>query len=196
MDPILWGPVFWSVLFEVGRNVQQNKDIDVCTFREWMYSLNWALPCSECRASFILILRHFPPPPKSFTNDQCLFYIWQVRDIVNRKLQRAESQCLTFEQFLIRSEIWDRFASSETVKTLLRIVIKHFSKDGVHVPSDVLFQIRKFIIMLPQLLPSECINEEVKRVINYFFLDCQKSNNTCIITKIPKEAKEWAFTIS
>ena len=195
MDPILWGPIFWSVLFEVGRNVQQNKSIDVCTFKEWMHSLNWALPCSECRASFILILRHFSPPP-SFNNDQCLLWIWQVRDIVNRKLQRAESQCLTFEQFLIRSKMWDRFASVDTVKTLLRIVIRHFSRDGVHVPSDVLFQIRKFIIMLPQLLPSACIDEEVKTVINYFFLDCKRSNDSCLIKQIPTEAKQWASTIS
>lgn len=158
MDPKIWGPPMWAILYEVCRNAD-NYPSKVDYISEFTEALRWSLPCSECRASFTIILS-FIPPTRPY-----LDWVWKVRNVVNQKLQCPISACITLEQFKSRVKSWKRFATSETVITILNILLFHFLKNISLVPKEHLKGLARFISLLPHVLPQHLIPTQLNQIL-------------------------------
>lgn len=193
MDPKVWGPVFWSILFESCKYVDSYKndttinDNPVLYINEFLRLLSWVLPCSECRASFNLIIQHFPPSKCS----SYLEWIWAVRNIVNQKLQCDKSSCIDLSTFLWRAKSWKHFATPLTVKTMLKYIIQNFCLHD-YVPCDCLSIVRRFVVLIPKVLPEKVIDDDVTNLVNSLF---QHAPDDPLCDKFKEFSKRWVSTI-
>lgn len=159
MDPKIWGPPMWNLLYEVCRHADENSQHTDDFIPQFVESLKWCLPCSECRASFTVILA-FLPPSRPY-----LDWIWKIRNVVNQKLQCPISACITLKQFKSRAKSWKRFAALETVITILNVLLFHFLKNMSLVPKEHLKGLARFIALLPVVLPEQIIPTQLKEIL-------------------------------
>lgn len=158
MDPKIWGPPIWGILYEVCRYADEFLS-KVNYITEFSEALRWSLPCSECRASFTIILS-FLPPTRPY-----LDWIWKIRNVVNQKLQCPISACITLEQFRSRAKMWKRFSTAETIITVLKFLLFHFTKNVSLVPKEHLKGLARFIALLPLVLPQDVIPSQLREIL-------------------------------
>jgi hypothetical protein len=91
MDPLLWGPCTWSVIFGVAFELPQS-------LRGVLNELRHLLPCGHCRTSFEYYCRQ---NPLSTCESEPVLYVWNLRDMVNRKLKR---HLISYSTFTRRSQ--------------------------------------------------------------------------------------------
>ena len=83
MDPNVWGPPMWNLLFDLSIKCSDEKYDDVVLLFRLMEHV---LPCRDCRKSLVdfrkkIELRMTPEDPTSTVR-----WLWVVRDMVNQKL--------------------------------------------------------------------------------------------------------------
>lgn len=157
----------WSILFEVCRYADEQPKTKNY-IQEFTEALRWCLPCSECRSSFTVILS-FMPPTAPYTE-----WVWKIRNIVNKKLQCPLSACITLEQFKNRNKLWKRFATNETVATIVDILLFHFLFHLDKVPKEHLKGLSRFLLLLPIVLPPKVLTEQMRNIL--FSRDQKYSN--------------------
>lgn len=115
MDPLLWGPPMWSVLFHLAQTG------DGASLKEVVSTLQHLLPCSHCRASFQHFCRKNPP---SVCLSDPVLYVWTLKDSVNQKLKRY---CIPYRVFRARLLTADYAGATNAVHTLCYVCrnIKH-----------------------------------------------------------------------
>lgn len=155
MDPKIWGPPFWRILYDCCKLVDtQEKTLDIIP--ELAESIRWALPCSECRASFTLISLCVPP------SEPYLEWIWKIRNIVNQKLQCPQSEFLPLDAFLEKAKNNKRFSRQEDVKTTFKIVVLHFTSPRV--PSHHICGVERFLCILMKCLSDDLLPVELREL--------------------------------
>ena len=151
MDPKIWGPTFWKVLFQcckiADEQQKSNKNNNVCLMPELIESLRFSLPCSECRTSFAFIVECLPP------QSPYLKWIWKVRNIVNQKLQCESSKCLSFDNFMKKSK--KRFATNSDYRKLLKLICSHYNRFDCHVPKEHIRGVERFMCTLACFLKHD-----------------------------------------
>ena len=95
IDPNVWGPMFWDILFYVAFHVDLKKHCqDIHTL---FHLLDVVLPCSHCRRSYALNKKQVPfvstivkSRPTSAAE-----WLWTIHDMVNQELGKI---CMSYEK--------------------------------------------------------------------------------------------------
>ncbi len=94
MDPNVWGPPLWDMLFTLAFKCDKKCAIDM---QHIAYLLEKIMPCSHCRRSYILYKKQLKPTTvitPEHPNSAAL-WLWSIHDMVNQKLGKI---CISFEK--------------------------------------------------------------------------------------------------
>lgn len=87
MDPDVWGPATWDILFTCAAKIR-NWD-QGCAFLNVVEHLRYLLPCRACRSSFGMFVESYPPPrPDVCDAKAATKWLWRCKDSVNQKLSK------------------------------------------------------------------------------------------------------------
>ena len=89
MNANFWGPAAWIFFHSIAENypdkpTEEEKE----SHKKFISLLPSILPCPHCRESFAIYMDQFPPDPYLHSRDQFTFWLYQIHDIVNNKLER------------------------------------------------------------------------------------------------------------
>lgn len=89
LTPGVFGPIFWDGLYMMAWCVPKdpNKDIQAA-FCDHARSLQFLLPCAECRYHYKRYLSRFPPEPHATHQLTLIRWVIGVHNSVNRRLGR------------------------------------------------------------------------------------------------------------
>lgn len=150
MDPTLWGPLAWSLIFDLNWGLCQLKnspelmatftdehirtiDAAVLTFYQ---SLQYMLPCKYCRESYryylssmdnLSLRRGAPVGHSSGVEKSCtkaLRWAYDLKNKVNDKLNKTHRP--TFEQVLARMQTLHSFGSQYSLMDFLFIIAENY----------------------------------------------------------------------
>lgn len=93
IDPNVWGPSFWNMLFTFSFHCDPVlcKDHFVALFR----ILGNVLPCQHCRKSYSNHLTKIDTASITYEANSASDWLWRMHDIVNAKLGKI---CISFEK--------------------------------------------------------------------------------------------------
>ena len=92
LDPEVWGPFFWDMLFMIAFRAQKE---DADKLHRLLQLLDYVIPCSDCRKSYMLFRQNEVQIPSSHQDELwAAKWLWVVHDYVNQKLNKP---CITFE---------------------------------------------------------------------------------------------------
>ena len=95
MDPNVWGPSLWDLLFFIACNidVKTNYDKIISLFQ----LLETMLPCSQCRRHYATYRAEVPPLSKIKRNKQesVAVWLWVIHDMVNQNIGK---HCISYEK--------------------------------------------------------------------------------------------------
>lgn len=87
MDPVVWGPPLWDLLFSVAFHHPEGCDD---ALYDLFTSLMFTLPCKDCQKSYAKILTRKAPLQRECRKDEYhAKWLWSVKDMVNQKLHKA-----------------------------------------------------------------------------------------------------------
>ena len=101
-----WGPSAWNFLFIsiMGRypiKINNNNPEDILikdSFKTLLTNLQVVMPCIFCRESFKGFLIELPIEPYLVGRIELMYWLYQMKDKVNKKLLKQESQCYNDEK--------------------------------------------------------------------------------------------------
>lgn len=107
-----WGPAAWDMLFNIALNVDLTKDHtkDAASIR-FFNGLGLMLPCQYCVDYYAIILKQMPienvigASRKKDDPYACFRWLYLVKNKVNEKLIRQETQCLLTHFLTIKDEL-------------------------------------------------------------------------------------------
>ena len=112
MDPQLWGPAMWQVLYGCSFELENQQMIGL------ILTLEHILPCTHCKKSISAYLRTLPPTLGiDNSKHSSARFIWAIKDRVNRKL--GTKTMLPFSAHCARHEVFPQPVSSMTIVDLL-----------------------------------------------------------------------------
>lgn len=151
LSPQIWGPLFWMTIHIVALGYPKKPTYgDKKAAKEFFESLQYLLPCSECRGHFRELLVKNPITPHLDRRDDLFKYTVMLHNDVNKRLgkpqmteveallyikrlgQRNESPILTremFEEIDMRSMIKGGFIGVG-ITLLIGTGIYFFSKES------------------------------------------------------------------
>jgi hypothetical protein len=93
MDTKVWGPPMWKSLFTIASNyplkIDKNNRLHVCKkryYKNFFTSLKNILPCKYCRISYKKFLKELPITPFLESRTQIMYWLYLIKDKVNKKL--------------------------------------------------------------------------------------------------------------
>lgn len=153
MDPVVWGPLAWNLMFDVARAVDAIRDVstrkrvkaDLSMFFE---SLRYTLPCLYCRQSY----RAFCDGARfeCKRDASALRWVWLLHNRVNLKLDKQQfSQCALAR----RATTWSMAASPQNVWDYLFLMALNYPET----PQAKTYAEKRdgytaFFLLLPSLL--------------------------------------------
>jgi hypothetical protein len=101
-----WGPAAWKFLFTsiMGRypnKIDTNNSEHIIiknSFKSMLTSLQIVMPCIYCRESFKIFLLELPIEPYLIGRIELMYWLYLMKDKVNKKLIRQEISCYTDEK--------------------------------------------------------------------------------------------------
>lgn len=84
IDPYVWGPPLWDILFSFAYRVPVDRVPHLLTLLDALRSL---LPCKYCRVSYAEFCARLPPVGLRRGEDVAQ-WLWTCKDTVNRKLEK------------------------------------------------------------------------------------------------------------
>lgn len=93
LDPDLWGPPFWDMLFVAAFHA---KPTDSEKLFKLLQLLDYVIPCTDCRKSYMMFRQNEVPIPVAAHSDAmwAAKWLWTVHDYVNQKLNKP---CISFQ---------------------------------------------------------------------------------------------------
>lgn len=140
MSTIKWGPAFWNALFIsiMGRYpVKINKTIidhleTKKAFKNMLCSLQMILPCIFCRNSLKEFVKKLPIDEYLVGRIELMFWLYQIKDKVNKKLLCQEKICYNDEKKRLKKA----FYTKEITELEYYSKIKEFKKETfITIPS-------------------------------------------------------------
>ena len=100
----VWGPSMWHVLHSMSFNYPVQPHIeDKHRYRDFIYSLQWTLPCGKCRKNFKMNLQKLPLRMKHMASRATFSrYVYDLHELVNTMLNKQSG--LTYEMARERYE--------------------------------------------------------------------------------------------
>ena len=95
MDPDIWGPCFWDMLFFIACNCDINTQYDnILTLFQLLETI---LPCSQCRRHYASYRTEVPPLHKIKRNkpESAAIWLWVIHDMVNQNIGK---HCVSYEK--------------------------------------------------------------------------------------------------
>jgi hypothetical protein len=105
-DTHSWGPAAWKFLFTsiIGRypiKIDTNNSEHIIiknSFKSMLTSLQIIMPCIYCRESFKIFLLELPIESYLIGRIELMYWLYLMKDKVNKKLIRQEISCYTDEK--------------------------------------------------------------------------------------------------
>lgn len=110
MDPAIWGPKSWDVLFVSALRMEPAAVVPL------IEAYAECLPCIHCRRSFKMYQKQMPCESMSDTSDNLFRWIWVMHDMVNQKLGK---QSLSFDKTRRRYTSFSSYISCVDVTDVL-----------------------------------------------------------------------------
>lgn len=121
MDPAIWGPKTWDVLFVAALNLDPSE---VAPLVE-LYAE--CLPCVHCRRSFAVYRGQMPCESMSGSRDSLFKWVWAMHDMVNQKLGKPS---LTMDRARRRYQSFSSYVSCTDVVDVLTCMTCCAHKEG------------------------------------------------------------------
>ena len=107
MQANIWGPSAWKFLHSITFSYPQDPDEDTKKhFKTLFETLQYTLPCSHCRKSYINIYKYICIDQYLDSREGLTFWLFIVHNLVNRKLghdlENFENVVLQYENFRAR----------------------------------------------------------------------------------------------
>jgi hypothetical protein len=105
----IWGPKGWDFLFTsiMGSfpvNVQTNEDKLISLyFKRTIHALMYTMPCIFCKISFKKFYKELPIEEYMSSRINLMYWLYLIKDKVNRKLLKQEKKCLNDEKLRLKS---------------------------------------------------------------------------------------------
>tara|TARA_B100001778_G_scaffold202950_1_gene167633 strand:- start:68 stop:673 length:606 start_codon:yes stop_codon:yes gene_type:complete len=144
IDPNVWGPTFWDLLFYIAINYDNVTQHD--NIMQLFSLLESVLPCSDCRRHYSLFKQQIPPIQKIKKKDPSAasVWLWVIHDMVNQNIGKI---CISYEKLLKKHKslsciisdlsIFDSFmfmwfsnSKKEKAKTAIELII--LLLDSIH----------------------------------------------------------------
>lgn len=123
MEPWIWGPDFWLLLFEILRACgAAHRDAVLCV----LYLMRWVLPCVKCRAH---LNQHYATMDPASAPD-LIEWVWQLKNRVNESQGRPPS--LTLPAFCRRLESTAQLLSPERAWDLFLVLALNYPLADQH----------------------------------------------------------------
>jgi len=148
-----WGPSAWSFLFmsimgrypvKISKNVKEHLVIKK-HFKHLLISLKDILPCVFCRNSFKTFLKELPIEPFLGGRMKLMFWLYLMKDKVNKKLIKQEQDCLVDEKKRLKDLYYNKMITKQEYRDRLLQFKKSTFKTIPSPPfQDVLNQYEKY----------------------------------------------------
>ena len=121
MDPEIWGPVFWDLLFDIAHsNIPLTKAHLANKIKKFFNDTQYFLPCIGCRNHYCSYLKQCCSNEISSSCDDIgLYFLFPLKNSVNRRLEKKELPC---EMYLERRKLFPVRGSLAAVQTLLAAI--------------------------------------------------------------------------
>lgn len=96
MDPNVWGPPLWDLLFTVSFRIGEEE---VADFTRLTRLMEYLLPCPSCRRSYTLFRKQISSANLSRSPSE---WLWTIHDMVNQKLGKV---CISYPALRKRHSI-------------------------------------------------------------------------------------------
>lgn len=118
MDPEIWGPVFWDLLFDIAHHYYQRPEVEHIT--KFFNDTQYFLPCGGCRDHYRSYLDQcFDRELSSSCEDMGLHFLFPLKNSVNRRLEKREISC---QLYLERRRLFPVRGSVAAVRQLLDLI--------------------------------------------------------------------------
>lgn len=107
-----WGPAAWNFLFTsiLGRypvRINTSDDLEIKqAFKCTLTSLSIMMPCIFCRNSFKGFLEELPIEPYLIGRIELMYWLYQMKDKVNKKLIKSEYVCYNEEKGKLKAMVY------------------------------------------------------------------------------------------
>ena len=105
MDPKLWGPCFWRMLYFIARSFPENQDIDEkFHYFRFFLELGYILPCKACQKEY---QKHFNLVSiNNYLNSRESLFEWIliIHNMINKNNNKAMINAKEFHDKYIGSE--------------------------------------------------------------------------------------------
>lgn len=109
-----FGPRFWDALFVsiLGRypiRINTSDDLEIKqAFKCTLTSLSVMMPCIFCRNSFKGFLEELPIEPYLIGRIELMYWLYQMKDKVNKKLIKSEHVCYNEEKAKLKAMFYTK----------------------------------------------------------------------------------------
>lgn len=116
-----WGPAAWKFLFTsiMGRypfklDMENAEHILIRNaFKNMLTSLQIVMPCIYCRESFKIFLLELPIEPYLVGRIELMYWLYLMKDKVNKKLLNQENQCYNDEKRRLKGMFYNGLITEE-----------------------------------------------------------------------------------
>lgn len=121
IDPGVWGPPLWDMLFCFAYKLPPHIASDA--LHNIAKLLEKVLPCQHCRRSYILHAKQY-----KFNTDNPAQWLWTIHDMVNQNLGK---NCITYDKVQDKHQLFTCMTHPLNVVDLLCIMASVIKHDGV-----------------------------------------------------------------
>lgn len=146
MDTTVWGPIFWSLAFDIAKFCDPLDESVETYFSSWRQ----VLPCIHCRTSYKQFYYEKPPPTGrrastkellSSRQERLRLWLYWLRTRVNAKLNRQKSlpedaNNLAPKKAKLRQEVWSYYGSEGWFWDHWYLLACNYSMDAANPRSD------------------------------------------------------------
>jgi hypothetical protein len=114
----IWGPPFWLILHTISFNYPTYPSLkDKKHYMDFIYNLQFILPCKYCRMNLIKYFKKYPLTMKVMENRETFSkYIYELHETVNNLLGKTSG--LTYEEVRDRFENFRSRCTNEEPKII------------------------------------------------------------------------------
>tara|TARA_B100001741_G_scaffold274296_1_gene243941 strand:+ start:3102 stop:3707 length:606 start_codon:yes stop_codon:yes gene_type:complete len=148
MDPNVWGPSLWDLLFYIACNVDIKTQYD--RILSLFQLLETMLPCSQCRRHYATYRAEVPPLSQIKRNkpESAAIWLWVIHDMVNQSIGK---HCISYEKVKKKHEALTCIVSDTSVFDCFMFIWFSSKKkiklaEGLQITLDLLKSIQHFHI--------------------------------------------------